>query len=539
MSQRTPKTNYWKDAPVPRQQLVLIPTALDEVIPADHPVRLVDEILDRLDWKQWEAAYHGAFGQPPIHPSVMAKILLFAMIRRIRSSRTIEYQLKHSIDFIWLASGRQIDYSTISEFRRKHTKELRGIFQQMIKLAINLGIANLSELCIDGTRVLADANKYKTWTAARLAKALEQLDSQIVEALKTLEANDTLDQDLLGDDVSADRLPAAIQDLKARREQLSGLMQTAEAMDEVRKKNGTKGPVQIPKTDTDARILPNKEGGYAPNYTPMVTTESQGGLIVHCDVMIGNVEHDQFSMIMDCVAEDFEVDIDRAIADSAYITGENLTIAESKSVELIGPLAEPKCADNPAIREDLTQPVAPERIKDLPINPQTKRFDKSAFVYDEATDCYYCPAGKVLPHRTTENTTHRGGKPVQRQVYTCHDCAGCPLAALCRKNPDSPGSQSTRQGREVMHDEHEGARRRQRERMKTPESQAAYARRQHIGEVPFAVIKTMFDMRRFSLRGREGVNQEWRWASTGFNLKKLMKHCTVEGGALFATGSGK
>lgn len=500
---------------MPREQLVLIPTALEQAIPADHPVRLVDEILDQLDWKDWEATYHGSFGQPPIHPSVMAKILLFAMIRRIRSSRNIEYQLKHSIDFIWLASGRRIDYSTISEFRRKNSKQLRGIFAQMIKLAINLGIANLSELCIDGTRVLADANRYKTWTADRLAKALEQLDAQIAQALEGFEVNDALDEDLLGDDISADRLPAAVRDLKARREQLAEQMETAKAMDKIRETNGSKGPAQIPKTDPDSRILPNKEGGYAANFTPMATTETTSGLIVHSDVVIGNVEHDQFSTIVDCVAQDFGVEIERVMADSAYTNGENLTAAQTKQIELIGPLAEVTCEDNPARRDDPSEPVDPERIGDLPINPQTKRFDKSAFVYDEEADCYYCPAGKRLPHRTTENKSC-GGKPVQRNVYTCGDCQGCPLASQCRKNPEA------KRGREVMHDEHEGARRRQRERMKTPEAQKSYSRRQHIGELPFAVIKVRFDMRRFLLRGIEGVGQEWCWATTGFNLTKLM-----------------
>ena len=162
MSQRTPKTVYWQDAPMPRRQLVLVPTALEEIIPEDHPVRIIDEILDTLDWSQYEAKYHGRRGQPPIHPSIMAKVLLFAMIRRIRSSRQIEYELKHSIDFMWLTSGRQIDHTTLSEFRRQHADALRGIFRQLIKMAIDLGIANLSELCIDGTRVLADANRYKT-----------------------------------------------------------------------------------------------------------------------------------------------------------------------------------------------------------------------------------------------------------------------------------------------------------------------------------------------------------------------------------------
>ena len=73
-----------------------------------------------------------------------------------------------------------------------------------------------------------------------------------------------------------------------------------------------------------------------------------------------------------------------------------------------------------------------------------------------------------------------------------------------------------------MHDEHEGARRRHRARMKTPEAQEASRRRQHFGETPFAVLKANFDLRRFLLRSIERVGQEWRWASTAFNLKKLM-----------------
>lgn len=502
---------------MPRDQLVLIPTALQEIIPEDHPVRLVDEILDQLDWTTWEAQYHGSFGQPPIHPAVMAKILLFAMIRKLRSSRVIEYELKHSIDFIWLSSGRRIDHSTIAEFRRNHGSALRDIFKQMIKLAINLGIANLSELCVDGTRVLASASKRKTWTAERLAKALEQLDAQIAEALQTLETNDANDEDLLGEDISAERLPAAISDLKERREQLAGHMETARQMDENRRRLGTKGPGQIPKTDPDSRILPNKEGGYAPNYTPMATTESTGGLIVHADVVIGNVEHDQLGGIIDVVQEDYDAEIERVLADSAYTNGPNLSLAEEKEVELIGPLAEKQHVDNPAVREDPTQTVAPEDVDKLPIRPQTKRFDKSAFVYDEEANVYYCPAGKPLQHRKTERTRQANDTTLRRETYTCQDCAGCPLADRCRKDPEASG------GRNITIDQYEGARRRQRERMSQPETQEVYSRRQHAGEYPFAVLKVRFDMRRFLLRGIEGVGQEWLWGCSGFNLLKLMR----------------
>ncbi|HRX80179.1 MAG TPA: IS1182 family transposase [Pirellulaceae bacterium] len=516
MSQRKRKANYWQDAPLPRHQLVLIPTALEEMIPEDHPVRLVDEILDTLDWTKWEAAYHGSHGQPPVHPSVLVKILLFAMIRRIRSSRQIEYQLKHSIDFMWLTSGRKLDHSTLSEFRKNHTDELRDIFQQMIKSAIDLKIANLSELCIDGTRVLADASRRKTWTTERLTKALEYLDAQIAQALETIGVNDAIDEDLLGQDISADRLPAEVANLKSRRAQLAANLETAKQMDEDRKRNDLKGPAQIPKTDTDSRILPNKEGGYAPNYTPMVTTETLSGLIVHCDVLIGNVEHDQLTTIVDAVASDYEVEVKQVAADSAYTTGRNLTAAEERSIELIGPLSETRAENNPAERKDLSQPVAEDQLTDLPLNPQTKRFGKSAFIYDEASDSYYCPAGKVLPYRYSEKSKRRDGSPVQLRTYICPDCVGCPLTDLCRKNAES------KDGRKLKDEEYEGARRRHRERMKTEAAKEAYSRRQHFGETPFAVIKCCFDMRRFLLRGIEGVGQEWRWASTAFNLKKLM-----------------
>jgi transposase len=65
---RTPKLCYWQDAPVPRSQLVLFATTLDERIPEDHPVRLLDEILDELDWCEWEAKYDGNMGKRKNRP---------------------------------------------------------------------------------------------------------------------------------------------------------------------------------------------------------------------------------------------------------------------------------------------------------------------------------------------------------------------------------------------------------------------------------------------------------------------------------------
>lgn len=517
MSKRQPKVSYWQDAPMPREQIVLFAETLEDRIPDDHPVRLLDEILGRMDWSLWEAEYHGSFGQPPIHPSILAKALLFAMLRRIRSSRVIEYEIKHSVDFMWLVSGRTIDHVTISNFRRKHTKQLKDLHRQVVKVAIDLGLAKLSELCIDGSRVLASANRYKTWTAKKVRLALEEVDRQIAQALEEMEASDSVDE-LFEDGESADRLPGPLQDLKARRQKLDEHFKTLEQMDADRKANGIdpkKNPAQLPKTDPDARILPNKEGGYAANYTPMATTETENGFIVDADVVIGNVEHDQMVSTVERVESEHDVTVETVMGDTAYSTGPNLTAMEDRGTELLAPLAEPKCKDNPAIREDPTQPVAEEDLDRLPKNPQTKRFDKSAFIYDEEADCYYCPAGKKLPRSGKEKKV-RGGKTSYQLNYTCYECGGCPLAARCRKDPNA------KKGRKVTHDLHEGARRRHRERMRLDESKERYKTRQHIGETPFAVLKAVMGVRQFLLRGHEGVQTEWLWGTTAFNLKKLI-----------------
>lgn len=517
MSKRRPKSCYWQDAPLPRDQLVLFSETLEQRIPQDHPVRILDEILSALDWTAWEAEYHGRIGQPPIHPSVLCKVLLFAMIRRIRSSRQIEYNLRHSIDFMWLASGRMIDHSTLSEFRRQHAPQLKGLYRQMVQLALDLGVAKLAELCIDGTRVLANASRFHTLTAEKVERLLAELDQQIAEALRELDANDGLDA-LFDDGQPADQLPSELRDLRTRQEKLQAALAQLQEMDQQRRREGIdpqKNPAQLSGTDLDSRILPNKEGGYAPNYTPMAVTETENGFIVGADVLIGNVEHLVLTTMLDTIEADFGERPQTALADGVYATGANLTAMEARQQELLSPPLREEVADNPARRDDPTQPVAAEDLDRLPINAQTKRFDKQAFVYDEQADCYYCPAGKKLTRDGTEKA-QRSGETIELVGYRCRECAGCPLAERCRTNADA------KRGRKVTRDGYEAVRRRHRERMRQAEAQARYKQRLHFGETPFAVLKAALDLRRFLLRGIEGVRQEWLWGCTAFNLKKLI-----------------
>lgn len=68
--------NQWNKPVIDREQIALFAPTLDAFLDPDHPVRVVDEILRRLDFDSWEREYDRCVGQPPIHPRVMAGVLL-------------------------------------------------------------------------------------------------------------------------------------------------------------------------------------------------------------------------------------------------------------------------------------------------------------------------------------------------------------------------------------------------------------------------------------------------------------------------------
>ena len=142
----------WAMPPVAREQLVLFPTSLDEVVPQDHLVRVLDEILRALDWSEFEAKYHGRLGAQPIHPRVLTSVILYGHLTRVRSSRQLEAALWCRVDFRWLAEGEQVDHSTLSNFRKNFADLLLGIITQFGLLAHQMGVTSLTQFGFDGTR---------------------------------------------------------------------------------------------------------------------------------------------------------------------------------------------------------------------------------------------------------------------------------------------------------------------------------------------------------------------------------------------------
>ena len=163
-----------------QHQLLLLPPSLEELIPEDHAVRVLNQVIDGLDITILEKRYEGG-GTSSYHPRMLLKILIYGYLNNTYSSRKIEEAVCNNIQFMWLAGMQRPDHNTINRFRGKRLKGiLKPIFGQIVELLVEAGLISLEKGYIDGTKIEADANKYTfVWgksIANNKAKIVEQLE---------------------------------------------------------------------------------------------------------------------------------------------------------------------------------------------------------------------------------------------------------------------------------------------------------------------------------------------------------------------------
>ena len=512
--------SHWSAAPMDRNQVVLFAPTLEQSLADDHPVRLFAETLAALDFADWERRYVRVVGQPPIHPRVLAGCILYGLSLGIRSSRRLEDAAANRLDFIWLLEGRVPDHATICKFRTAFGPQIKGLFRQVGRVAIELGLVALNRVMLDGTHVQASNSRYATNRRASLQQKLDALDEQVERLLAEADLQDKADADLFGDEGSPAKLPRPLRDLRARQERLKRAMANLEKMEQERRDRGqSRGPA-VPTSDPDARVLPAKQGGYAPGYTTVLATDARSGFVLDAQVIAGN---DEASTVLPAVAnleQSFGRTPDELITDSGFNSGPNL---QGLAEQNVTPLMPPRQAvdASAARRPDPAEPVPEADRGRLPVNPQNKTLDRAAFVYDPAADRYHCPMGKPM-ERTADKPYDRHGTRGTYRVYQSPGCGGCPLAGAClgQRATRRPGGSPVRR---VCRDEYEELRERMAARMDTEAGRAAYRRRGPVSETPFAVLKSVMNLRQYLLRGLEKVKIETDWAVTALNLVKLTR----------------
>lgn len=468
----------------------LFPRHLDELVPADDPVRLVFEATHVLDLSRFLTRGRLS-GQQGFHPLLMIRLLVWGYANGIYSSRKIATAVRRDVTFMWLAGEARPSYRSIIRFRSDHQVALRGLFGQVLRLCAEAGLVRLGHVALDGTVLEANTSRHKAMSYGRMKQEEGRLQQEIEDWFVRAASEDDDENARFGDH-DGQSLP---QELHRREERLKRIQAARERIEaEARAEQqltAEQAPVVEDKeqrsfADPEARIMPGKRGGFEYGYNAQIAVDDQAGVIVAAELDHTSSDVKHLESMVQQVREARDVvegapATTHVTADAGYFSSEHMGAADGNGIELlVSPGRESKATSPPA---------------------EGKVFDTSRFTYDEEHQQLRCPAGRLLV--LSERSDER---------FVAQDCDGCPLRSQCLK----PGE--SRRHVRFFKRRIPGAL--MRVRMRRPEAKAVYRRRKCTVEPVFGQMRWARGLRRLSLRGQMAAACEFVFICVVHNILK-------------------
>src|SRR5271155_907631 len=215
-----------------RDQILLLPEAVDDYVGADNPVRFIDAFVQSLDLVKagFARVQPEATGRPGYAPGDLLKLYIYGYLNRVRSSRRLEAETYRNLEVIWLLRHLRPDFKTIADFRRDNRAAFRAVFREFVLLCRQLDLFGRELLAVDGTRIKAVNNKDRNFTRASLEKFIKEADAKLDDYLQRLDQSDATESKTGGSRLKnlAEKI-AAIRTRRSRcKEMLAHLDRTGE-----------------------------------------------------------------------------------------------------------------------------------------------------------------------------------------------------------------------------------------------------------------------------------------------------------------------
>lgn len=370
--------------PVDRKTPHLFPPSVEDWLPEAHLARFVVEALERIDLSSLRNAYSGR-GSTAYHPEVLLGLLVYGYATGVFSSRRIERATYDSVAFRYLAAGSHPDHDTLAAFRRRFLDQLNGIFLQILELAREMKLLKLGAVCLDGTKIHANASRHSALSHGHIEKIETQIKAEVADLLAQAEKADQSDLPdgiNLPDEIKRrqDRL-AAMEAAKAKIEARAAARYQQEKADyedklakrearerETGKKPGGKPPAapqegpgatdQINLTDEDSRIMKVSGGGFEQCYNAQAAVATESMLVVATGLtQAANDKQQVEPMLEKLTALPARVgQAEQLLADTGYCSHANLAACEAAGVEPF--IAVARESHHIGWRERFTEPAA-------------------------------------------------------------------------------------------------------------------------------------------------------------------------------------
>jgi len=340
------------------EQALLLPPSLRDWLGEDHLAYFISDAVEAMELSSLEESYgtEGP-GNQAFDPRMMVKVLIYAYATGVFSSRKIAGKMTEDVAFRVLAAGNFPAHRTISDFRKRHLKEFRKLFVQVVLMAREAGLVKLGTVVVDGTKMRARASKRKAMSYGRMENEERRLREEIRELVNRARSVDAGEDREYGTGESGNVLPEALSTRKKRLATIQAAMKRIEERQKIvdekagrkpgddRPGSGKKGkpfkrPVGSPEpkaqdnfTDPESRIMKTSTEGYQQCYNAQTVVDGKARIIVATTVSNNASDAGQLEPSLDALKENVNEKPVRVLADAGYRSDANLELFEERQID--------------------------------------------------------------------------------------------------------------------------------------------------------------------------------------------------------------
>ena len=454
-----------------REQIYLLPEAIDEYVGPENPVRFLDVFVEKLDLAGlgFTHATPADTGRPPYDPGDLLRLYLYGYLNRIRSSRRLETEAGRNLELMWLLRKLRPDFKTIADFRKTNRTAITKVCRKFTVLCKRLDLFGGELVAIDGSKFHAVNSKNRNFSEAKLKRLLEEIEAKIEAYLKQLDRQDAVDVTV--PTPTREELQEKLRRYQERKQAYEGYVEQLKQS----------GQTQVSLTDPDSRKMPTGQGSQV-GYNVQIAVDEKHKLIVAHDVTNAVTDRDQLGSMAETAKATVGAETLTVVADMGYYHGAEVKKCEAQGI--VAYVAKPNTS----------------------ANTKLGLFGKERFRYDAAADVYRCPAGEALTYRFS---TVEQGRSIR--TYSTAACSTCALKPQCTRNKES---------RRITRWEDEAVLERMEQRVS--EHPEIMRKRKMLAEHPFGTIKRWMDQSYFLMRGQDKVSAEASLTVLAYNIKRVI-----------------
>jgi transposase len=318
----------------------------DDLVSADHTVRVVMAVVEKLDLSRFHEsikAREGVAGRDTTDPGLLVALWLYACIRGIGSARELARRCEESAPFQWLCGGVTVNHRLLSDFRTDQGAALDELFTQVIASLVDKDVVKVSRISQDGVRVRVSAGAGSFRREERLQQLLVKAREHVDQLRQQV---DSPEHAALTARRRAVRKRAAAEKLERLEQAVAQLPELKRRQAEAERRAGKGGQgrkvrqrePRVSTTEPEARRMKMPNGGFNPAVNVQLAADTESRAILGVEVSNEGSDSAGLSEPMRAQVEQRSGHrVEQHLVDGGYLRKEDVEKAHGCGVELFVP----------------------------------------------------------------------------------------------------------------------------------------------------------------------------------------------------------